>query len=606
MIITGNNFLRVIGLIFFGLSLSLLANAETLNSVNRNPPERRNSENSKFCSFGNNRIATNFEQAKVLFHNKQYEQAFALYQINKQLLQKLFGADDLSIAYCDANMALIRYEQKQDVSAMTLYQKAMDLTTKVVGATQKKRLQELITFGTTPSAAVLALNNEAAEAINQGNPLAAIDKLKKAMQLAPDYNLARENLSIAYNDYGLTLKSDYKLLLKQIEKSLFYCRSNDTTIENLNGCIKLIGKNPQSAKDRMELGDEALKENDPERAVVEYSEAIKIDPASMAVSHAYYVPSLLSLALYYAAKGEPDKAISFINQALKNMDQQATAEQAIIVILLKDCCRCIPIMEMLIEQKSSQSAYDAAVKEFTSLSPAVHIQYLQRLAAYYEQKGDVAQADIYYAVMVGVCKELQDNECNKNIADCLFSAAIFRNEQKRYKEAAPVLSSAIEKYLFFGWIDYDLKKYVSDIDSNIKPKWHPPKGDTTKHTIVSFRVYRDGYIENMKIIESSNNTAWDKSALTALEAANPLPSLPLGAPSPMVIRLTFGKRLSIEDFQQLKKGMSRIDLLKQMGPPAKDIGSGNYVYVYPLADGSEVRVGFNGLDQLFSIDHREK
>jgi hypothetical protein len=66
--------------------------------------------------------------------------------------------------------------------------------------------------------------------------------------------------------------------------------------------------------------------------------------------------------------------------------------------------------------------------------------------------------------------------------------------------------------------------------------------------------------------------------------------------------------LSIEDFRHLKKGMSRADFLKQMGSPEKKvgIGSGRCLYIYSLTDGSEMRVGFSGSNQLLFIDHKEK
>jgi hypothetical protein len=33
---------------------------------------------------------------------------------NRQALEKLFGANDVSLAYCDANLSLIRYTEGQN------------------------------------------------------------------------------------------------------------------------------------------------------------------------------------------------------------------------------------------------------------------------------------------------------------------------------------------------------------------------------------------------------------------------------------------------------------------------------------------------------------
>jgi hypothetical protein len=60
-------------------------------------------------------------------------------------------------------------------------------------------------------------------------------------------------------------------------------------------------------------------------------------------------------------------------------------------------------------------------------------------------------------------------------------------------------------------------------------------------------------------------------------------------------------KLSIADFQQLKKGMPQSEFLKRVGSPEADIGSGISIYVYPLNDGSKVWVGCT--DTLMYVDH---
>jgi hypothetical protein len=48
----------------------------------------------------------------------------------------------------------------------------------------------------------------------------------------------------------------------------------------------------------------------------------------------------------------------------------------------------------------------------------------------------------------------------------------------------------------------------------------------------------------------------------------------------------------IEVFRQLKNGMYFWELCRIVGKPDKDVGSGIYVYVYRMSDGSEVMVTF--------------
>lgn len=50
----------------------------------------------------------------------------------------------------------------------------------------------------------------------------------------------------------------------------------------------------------------------------------------------------------------------------------------------------------------------------------------------------------------------------------------------------------------------------------------------TATTLLSFRVYRDGHIENIRLKESSESKIMDESTLRAARAADPLPSVPDG------------------------------------------------------------------------------
>lgn len=59
---------------------------------------------------------------------------------------------------------------------------------------------------------------------------------------------------------------------------------------------------------------------------------------------------------------------------------------------------------------------------------------------------------------------------------------------------------------------------------------------------------------------------------------------------------------SLAQFESgLSKGMSLKDINKQFGEPHKDIGSGIHIYVYPLLDGTALRIGYT--DQLIYAHH---
>lgn len=60
-------------------------------------------------------------------------------------------------------------------------------------------------------------------------------------------------------------------------------------------------------------------------------------------------------------------------------------------------------------------------------------------------------------------------------------------------------------------------------------------------------------------------------------------------------------KLTLESFNRLTKGADMQSLLKTLGAPARDIGSGIHIYEYELNDGSKVWVG--GVEKLFYVDH---
>jgi len=58
------------------------------------------------------------------------------------------------------------------------------------------------------------------------------------------------------------------------------------------------------------------------------------------------------------------------------------------------------------------------------------------------------------------------------------------------------------------------------------------------------------------------------------------------------------KKLDASDFGFLKKGMSYSEIVKKVGNPSGDLGSGLYIYAYPLSDGRSIYISFANLDHL--------
>ena len=147
---------------------------------------------------------------------------------------------------------------------------------------------------------VIDINNDGVKALNAGNVQLALQKFAQALKLDPSYQLARDNLAIAHNNYGLQLRSNPKAAIKEFHQALYLSPGNATTQSNLAGIITMMGKHPNVFADRVALGDEARHSGDLIGAIIEYTEALKIkDDRGL---H-------LILGDLYRVQDEPDKAI---------------------------------------------------------------------------------------------------------------------------------------------------------------------------------------------------------------------------------------------------------------------------------------------------------
>jgi protein TonB len=72
--------------------------------------------------------------------------------------------------------------------------------------------------------------------------------------------------------------------------------------------------------------------------------------------------------------------------------------------------------------------------------------------------------------------------------------------------------------------------YSSYVSTRLYTLWKQPSSAMAKKTgvtsLVSFRVYRDGHIEGVRLTQSSGFDLMDQSAVQAVKMADPLPPLP--------------------------------------------------------------------------------
>ena len=125
------------------------------------------------------------------------------------------------------------------------------------------------------------LNREGVSHLEQKAWGKSFEKFKEAIRLSPNFQLARRNLAIAHNNYGLELASrdrNYIDSLREFHTSLFIDPEIAITTKNLRIVITRLGKNPDDFRDRVTLAEMSEKNNDLPGAIVEYKAAINLNP----------------------------------------------------------------------------------------------------------------------------------------------------------------------------------------------------------------------------------------------------------------------------------------------------------------------------------------
>ena len=113
--------------------------------------------------------------------------------------------------------------------------------------------------------------------------------------------------------------------------------------------------------------------------------------------------------------------------------------------------------------------------------------------------------------------------------------------------------------------------YMARLHHRIKAHWLP-KTDTGASGTVSFTANKDGSIADLKILTSAGNEPFDEAMLATINAAQPFPPLPTGAPNAIPIEFTFDHQvfnhLSKDEPEEVKKSIDKLTADIEFKPTA--------------------------------------
>lgn len=265
---------------------------------------------------------------------------------------------------------------------------------------------------------VISFNNDGVRALSASNFPLAIEKFEAALRLDPTYKLARENLAIAYNNYGLTLRQDPPAALKQFHKSFLLNPSNPITQQNLDGIIRYMNLDPKKFEDRRKLAEDARKAGDFTSAIVEYLEALKLREdanSRMVLGDVYRVVGREARAVeqYRIASGSMNSAeilvkLAQAEQAVKNMQGAWSAVSKAMAIAPAD--------------RDVLEAAQGVAEKMVQLEPQSANNHIY-LGIVLQQRGDFGKANSEYDQALKFdpnSSEAQKRKSGLNAAQALF------------------------------------------------------------------------------------------------------------------------------------------------------------------------------------------
>lgn len=174
---------------------------------------------------------------------------------------------------------------------------------------QKKAEQDKVNAGRQAQINAIEANNRAIALGKAKRWNEAISQHEQAVKLDPSNKQFRINLSAARCTYGIERMSqkDYQGAAHLFRKALTAIGDNALAAKNLSEAISKQGLDPTNADNRLGLGDQLAYSGDLEGAMIEYQQAMQLDPSARTYT------KMGDMAMRY---GQVQNAASWYRQAL--------------------------------------------------------------------------------------------------------------------------------------------------------------------------------------------------------------------------------------------------------------------------------------------------
>lgn len=246
----------------------------------------------------------------------------------------------------------------------------------------------------------LAANNQGVQLGKSGRWAEAIAAHEKAVQLEPENKQLRINLSAACVVYGQTKMAagDNMAASAAFRKALLAAPDNGLAGKLLADATRKLGRDPESAEARMEIGDQLLAAGDVQSAVLEYQAAMQLEDSGRTYA------KMGDLALRV---GQTPTALNWYQQAIVKDPDCAQAHRQLGLLLLnqKDLTGAVTSLRKALILNPNDTAAGHALVELWQRQMAVNPLQPENhlgLAGAYQLTGNFAGAAQEYGKLEAI------------------------------------------------------------------------------------------------------------------------------------------------------------------------------------------------------------